>query len=114
MSVIPALFLLTLAAFMESGGDALVRKGLLAHGAARGLWFLVGAVVLFAYGVVVNLPNWDFGRMLGVYVALFFVAAQIISYAVFHQSPSLPVLVGGGFILAGGMIMTFWQGGISS
>ena len=114
MSVIPALLLLTLAAFLESGGDALVRKGLLAGGMPRGLWFVAGAVVLFVYGVVVNLPNWDFGRMLGVYVSLFFVAAQVISYFVFRQPPSVPVLVGGAFILAGGLIMTLWQGGISA
>lgn len=114
MSVIPALLLLTLAAFLESGGDALVRKGLLAGGMPQGLWFVAGAVVLFVYGVVVNLPNWDFGRMLGVYVSLFFVAAQVISYFVFHQAPSVPVLVGGALILAGGLIMTFWQGGIGA
>jgi hypothetical protein len=52
--------------------------------------------------------------MLGVYVALFFVAAQVISYFVFDQSPTLPVLVGGAFILVGGIIMTFWQGGLTS
>jgi len=113
LPVFPALLLLTLAAFLESGGDALVRKGLIAGGVPRGLWFVAGAVVLFVYGVVVNLPNWDFGRMLGVYVALFFVAAQVIAYLVFHQPPSLPVLVGGAFILAGGLIMTFWQGGLT-
>jgi small multidrug resistance family-3 protein len=113
LPVLPALLLLTLAAFLESGGDALVRKGLIAGGMPRGLWFVAGAVVLFVYGVVVNLPNWDFGRMLGVYVALFFVAAQVISYFVFHQPPTAPVLVGGAFILAGGLIMTFWQGGLT-
>ena len=113
MTVFPALLLLALAAFLESGGDALVRKGLLAGGMSRGFWFIAGAVVLFTYGVVVNLPNWDFGRMLGVYVSLFFVAAQVISYFVFHQPPTMPVLVGGTFILAGGLIMTFWQGGLT-
>jgi drug/metabolite transporter superfamily protein YnfA len=113
LQVLPALLLLTLAAVLESGGDALVRKGLLAGGMPRGLWFIAGAVVLFIYGVVVNLPNWDFGRMLGVYVALFFVVAQVISYFVFHQPPTTPVLVGGAFILAGGLIMTFWQGGLT-
>ena len=113
MSVIPALLLLTLAAVLESGGDALVRKGLLVGGTPRGLWFVASAVVLFVYGIVVNLPNWDFGRMLGVYVALFFVAAQVISYLVFHQPPTMPVLLGGAFILAGGLIMTFWHDGLN-
>ena len=114
MPVFPALLLLTLAAFLESGGDALVRKGLIAGGVPRGIWFAGGAIILFIYGVVVNLPAWDFGRMLGVYVSLFFVAAQVIAYFAFDQPPTMPVLVGGAFILAGGLIMTFWQGGIGT
>src|ERR1700759_692854 len=84
MPVLPALLLLTLAAFLESPGDALVRKGLIAGGMPRGLWFIAGAAVLFVYGAAVNAPGWDFGRMLGVYVALFFVAAQVIAYFIFH------------------------------
>ncbi|OYV57800.1 MAG: hypothetical protein B7Z71_12070 [Acidocella sp. 21-58-7] len=101
--------MLTLAAFLESGGDALIRKGLGVSGMPRGLWFVAGAVTLLVYGVVVNLPGWDFGRLLGVYVALFFVAAQAISYFAFGQAPSVPILVGGAFIVIGGLIMTFWQ-----
>ncbi len=76
----------------------------------RGLWFVSGAVRLFVYGAVVNLPGWDFGRLLGVYVALLFVAAQVISYFAFSQIPTMPILVGGAFIVIGGLIMTFWQG----
>lgn len=111
MSLFPALCLLILAAFLEVGGDALVRKGILAAGLSRGVWFAAGAVVLFVYGVVVNAPGWDFGRMLGIYVALFFVAAQVIAYAMFSQSPSVPVLVSGAFILTGGLIMSIWRAG---
>ncbi len=110
MSILPALLMLTLAAFLESGGDALVRKGLGVSGMPRGLWFVAGAATFFIYGVVVNLPGWDFGRLLGVYLALFFVAAQVISYFAFAQGPTMPILVGGAFIVIGGLIMTFWQG----
>ncbi|GAN81590.1 hypothetical protein [Acidocella aminolytica] len=38
MSILPALLMLTLEAFLESGGDALVRKGLGVSGMPRGLW----------------------------------------------------------------------------
>ncbi|HLY73868.1 MAG TPA: hypothetical protein VKU80_07080, partial [Planctomycetota bacterium] len=68
-----AALILALAAVLEVGGDALVRWGL------RGKqWtgLLLGAACLFAYGVGVNLPRWDFGRMMGVYIALFFVISQ--------------------------------------
>ena len=102
------LLLLFTAALLEAGGDALVRSGLRAQGASGKLvFFLAGAVVLFAYGYVVNAPAWDFGRLLGVYVVFFFVVAQLISWLVFKQPPSRSILIGGGFILAGGVIISY-------
>lgn len=108
MPAIPALLMLTLAAFLEVGGDALVRKGLGTTSAVRGIWLILGMFILFSYGVVVNLPSWNFGRLLGIYVSLFFVVAQIISYVGFQQLPSVPVLVGGSLVVAGGLIISFW------
>jgi hypothetical protein len=106
-----AYLVLSFAAFLEVSGDACFQSGLYqSTGAARGLWFLGGAAVLASYGFFVNLPQWDFGKLLGVYVVLFFVIAQIVAKVRFHQSPSMPILVGGGFIVAGGLVMTFWKG----
>ena len=105
-----ALAILFLAAVLEAGGDALVRTGLEAGTAGRKLaLFAVGAVVLFAYGCAVNAPRWDFGRLLGIYVVFFFVVAQAISWLAFGQKPSVPILVGGAFIVLGGLIMTLWH-----
>jgi hypothetical protein len=101
---------LLLAAALEAGGDALVRAGL--HGAtipARLGFMGLGAVVLFAYGVTVNLPPWDFGRLLGVYVTLFFIVAQAINWIAFGLRPTAPILVGGVLIVAGGLTITFWR-----
>jgi small multidrug resistance family-3 protein len=107
MSLPLTLFILFVAALLEAGGDALVRKGLHASTAyARSVFFLFGALVLFAYGYVVNSPPWDFGRLLGVYVVFFFVAAQLISSLVFQQVPSTTVLIGGLFIIVGGAIVS--------
>lgn len=106
-----ALLLLACSAVLEAGGDALVRTGL--HGAALAtrIGFLaLGAAVLFGYGVAVNLPPWDFGRLLGVYVALFFVVAQAINLIFFGVAPKPPVLLGGTLIVAGGMVVAFWRG----
>jgi small multidrug resistance family-3 protein len=104
------LVLLTVAAAMEAGGDALARTGLHAGSlGGRVLFLALGAAVLFAYGVTVNLPPWDFGRLLGVYVALFFVVAQAINFFAFGVAPGLPILVGGTLIVAGGMLITFWR-----
>jgi len=110
MNLITAYLLLLLAAALEAGGDALVRVGLHSRGTATrvGL-FAAGAAVLFAYGVAVNSPPWDFGKLLGVYVTLFFVVAQAINLVFFDVWPDLPIFVGGTFIVAGGLIITLWR-----
>lgn len=97
------------AAILEAGGDAIVRRGL--HAGSPGLrlgLILAGGMVLTGYGVTVNLPPWDFGRLLGIYVTLFFLVAQVINAAAFGVAPSLPILVGGAMVIAGGLVMTFW------
>jgi hypothetical protein len=104
------LALLTFAAVLEAGGDALVRAGLHAPALVSRIGFMaVGAVVLFTYGVSVNLPPWDFGRLLGVYVALFFVVAQLINLFAFGMKPGLPIYLGGLLIVSGGLLITFWR-----
>lgn len=104
------MLLLLVAASLEAGGDALVRHGL--HGASLGIrvgFLAAGAIVLFAYGVTVNLPPWDFGRLLGVYVALFFLVAQLINWLAFGVTPGPRIFVGGVLIIAGAMVITFWE-----
>ena len=106
-----AFLVLLLAAILEAGGDALVRTGL--HSGSMALrvgLFVAGAAVLFAYGLIVNAPPWDFGKLLGVYVVLFFGVAQVSNLVFFHVRPGPPILVGGAMILAGGLVMTFWRG----
>lgn len=105
MSKTSAVLILLAAAILEAGGDAIVRKGLHASGAARALIFLAGAIVLFGYGWVVNSPPWDFGKLLGIYVVFFFVVAQLISFFAFGQKPSLTLLLGGSLIVAGGLVI---------
>jgi small multidrug resistance family-3 protein len=104
------LLVLTLAAALEAGGDALARTAL--HSDAMPIrigFFIAAGLVLFIYGVTVNLPPWDFGKLLGVYVALFFVVAQVINLLAFGMRPTPPILCGGALIIAGGMLMTFWK-----
>ena len=110
MSPWAAYAMLLLAASLEAGGDALVRLGLHREaGAMRIGFFVAGAVVLFLYGLSVNAPSWDFGRLLGVYVTLFFVVAQVINLVVFRVQPGMPIVVGGALIVAGGLVMTLWR-----
>lgn len=102
--------LLLVAAVLEVGGDAIVRSGLHASGfATKAVLFVLGAAVLFAYGVFVNTAPADFGRLLGVYVVLFFLVAQVVNRVAFGVVPSAPTLVGGAFIVIGGAVMTLWR-----
>lgn len=94
--------------FFEAFGDSLFQAGLYrTTGVARVLSFSGGVGVLALYGLVVNLPRWDFGRLLGVYVVLFFLMAQILAKVRFNQSPTPPILLGGLLIVIGGLIVTF-------
>jgi uncharacterized membrane protein len=106
MSKLTAVAILVIAAAFEAGGDALVRSGL--HGnspAAKWGYMAAGALVLFLYGVTVNAPPWDFGKLLGLYVVFFFLIAQGISWVFFHQPPSTSTWLGGALIVAGGIVI---------
>jgi hypothetical protein len=107
---IGAFVILSLAAFLEVSGDACFQSGLQqVAGISRAKWFLLGTLTLAMYGLFVNLPKWDFGKLLGVYVVLFFVIAQIVAKVRFHQSPTTPILTGGTLIVMGGLVITFWK-----
>jgi hypothetical protein len=106
-----AFALLTVSAFLEAFGDSLFQSGIYrSTGAERGLFFVSGAVVLALYGLTVNIPHWDFGKLLGVYVVLFFLVAQLLAKIRFNQAPTTPIYVGGSMIVAGGIVIAFWQG----
>ena len=42
---------------------------------------------------------------MGVYIAVFFVVSQVISFVLFKQIPDDRLLVGGGFIVTGGLLI---------
>ena len=101
---------LSLAAFLEVYGDSFFQASFYrSSGFGRVLAFLAGVAVLAAYGSVVNVPRWDFGKLLGIYVALFFVMAQIVAKERFGQAPTIPIYAGGSLIVAGGMVIAFWK-----
>jgi hypothetical protein len=102
--------LLLLATTLEAGGDAIVRIGLNTPGIPmRVLLMLSGGAILFGYGLTLNLAPLDFGPLIGAYVATFFAVGQIVNLVIFRTPPSLPIIVGGMFILTGGAIITLWR-----
>jgi len=97
-----AIWLLT-AALLEVGGDAAMRVGL--RGQAWG--YFLGVVFLSAYGLLVNQPALGFGRLLGLYIVIFFVVSQLLAWGLFGERPTAGLLLGGGLIVAGGLVIQF-------
>jgi drug/metabolite transporter superfamily protein YnfA len=109
-----AIAVLAVAALLEAGGDAVIRHGLRTGSAITSLlWFVLGATVLFAYGWLINATPWDFGRLIGLYVVFFFMAAQLISWLVFRQMPDGALLLGGALIVAGGIVISLGSAGLA-
>ncbi|MDE3187943.1 MAG: hypothetical protein KGM96_10535 [Acidobacteriota bacterium] len=106
-----AFSVLSVAAFLEVWGDSLFQTSFYrSAGLGRVLAFVAGVAVLACYGSTVNVPQWDFGKLLGVYVVLFFVMVQLMARVRFGQSPTPPIYAGGALIVAGGLVIAFWKG----
>ncbi len=104
------LLLLVIATTLEVSGDAVVRMGIYNHvGVVRVVLLLAGAALLLGYGSFLNLAPFDFGRVVGLYLATLFVVWQLINFIAFRALPTMPILVGGALVIAGGAIITFWK-----
>ncbi len=101
-----ALVLLVGAAILEVAGDAAMRVGL--RGRAWG--FLLGATLLAAYGLVVNQPAVSFNRLLGTYIAVFFVVSQLMAFVAFGERPTPHLLAGGALVVLGGVVVQWGAG----
>jgi small multidrug resistance family-3 protein len=99
--ILKTLAILIVAAALEVGGDALVRMGL----DGQRYWIAAGAITLLIYAVLINKSGLDFNRMMGVYIAIFFLVSQAISFLAFKQIPDDRLLIGGGFIVTGGLLI---------
>jgi hypothetical protein len=105
----PIIFLI-IATSLEVSGDAIVRMAIFEHsGFYRIGLFLAGAALLFGYAASLNLAPLEFGQVVGLYIATLFVVWQLINFAFFRTLPTLPILLGGALIVAGGTIVTFWK-----
>jgi small multidrug resistance family-3 protein len=92
---------LIVAALLEVGGVAAMRVGLRGQAWA----YLLGAGLLSAYGLLVNQPALGFGRLLGLYIAVFFVVSQALAWAIFGERPGWGLIAGGSLIVAGGLVI---------
>jgi hypothetical protein len=103
------LFVLVATVF-EAVGDAVVRIAL--HNSSSltrvGL-FIIGGLLLTLYGTSLNLAPVEFAAVTGMYIATLFVVFQITNYAFFRTFPTPAVVVGGTFIVTGGLIVSLWK-----
>ena len=104
------LILLLIAATLEVSGDAVVRMAIHNHVVRFRIGLLVaGAALLLGYGSFLNVAPLDFGRVVGLYIAMLFVVWQAINLIVFRSLPTVPILVGGVLVIAGGAIISLWK-----
>jgi hypothetical protein len=107
---IPTVVLLLAATILEVSGDAVVRAAIYNHvGVGRMGLFLTGAALLAGYGTLLNLAPLEFGQVVGLYLATLLIVWQVINFVAFRAVPTLPILVGGSLVVAGGAIITFWK-----
>ena len=92
------------AAVLEVVGDALIRVGLRGRGIAL---IALGFAVLGGYGILVNLLDLDFSRLLGAYVGIFAVVSVLLGRFVFGDRVPTSTWAGLAVILAGSLIIHF-------
>jgi len=105
------IFLFVFAATVfEAAGDAIVRIALHRQSlSARIGLFLLGYALLALYGTSLNLAPVEFAGVTGMYVATLFVVFQIANFAFFGALPTPAVMVGGTFIVMGGLTVALWR-----
>lgn len=92
------------ASALEVGGDAAIRKGLRGGGLAV---IAAGFVMLGCYGLVVNRVQWDFSKMLGVYVGVFAAMSVIWGRFAFGETVCPSTWLGLAIIIVGGLVIQY-------
>lgn len=101
-SKVGLVLVLVAAAALEVAGDAVIRKGIRGGGIALAA---VGFVVLGSYGVVVNLLDLDFSRVLGAYVGIFALLCVLTGRFLFGDRVEVSTWVGLGLVLVGSLVI---------
>lgn len=105
--IVLSIFLFLVAGLAEIGGGWLVWQTLREH---KG-WYLaiVGAIVLFLYGVIPTFqPIDNFGRVYAVYGGFFIALSYLWGWAVDGVRPDTGDWVGTGIAVAGVLVAFFW------
>jgi len=109
MLVLKSLGLFVLAGLLEIGGGYLVWQWLREH--RSGFLALLGAGVLFLYGVVPTLQPAHFGRVYAAYGGIFVALSLLWGWLLDGQRPDRFDLLGGTVAIAGVAIIMWWPRG---
>lgn len=109
MDIVKSLLYFILAGLCEIGGGYLVwlwlREG------KSGWYALLGAGVLFLYGIVPTLQPAHFGRVYAAYGGVFIVLSLLWGWQVDKAAPDRFDLIGGSIALIGVFIIMYWPRG---
>jgi len=94
------------AAMLEVGGNAIIRRGLRGHKIAL---VLAGCATLCGYGLLVNSVKWDFSKLFGSYVGFFVLVSVLFGWIVFRENIPSSTWLGMVLIVAGCMVIQFGQ-----
>ena len=100
------LTILCLSAVLEVAGDVIINKALGTQGMNRGILIAVGAAVLLVYSLLLNATGKDLGPMLAVYVACFFVVAQLIDIYKTQELPGWQSITATGLVALAAWLFT--------
>ena len=104
--ILSTLGLFLVASLLEIGGGYLVWKWLKDHkGKILGL---VGALILFSYGVVMTLQPVTFGKVYATYGGIFVVSSIIWGYWIDKKKPDKFEIIGSIVVLIGVTVMFYF------
>ena len=95
------------AALLEIGGGYLVWKVLRDH---KGKIFgLIGALILFSYGIIMTFQSENFGKVYATYGGIFVVSSILWGYWVDKKKPDRFEIIGSVIVLIGVNVMFYFQ-----
>ncbi|HII35626.1 MAG TPA: YnfA family protein, partial [Nitrosopumilaceae archaeon] len=104
--ILSTLGLFFFAALLEIGGGYLVWKWLKDH---KGKIFgLVGALILFSYGIIPTFQPSNFGRVYAAYGGIFIISSIMWGYWIDKKKPDRLEIVGSIIVLFGVAIMFYF------
>jgi small multidrug resistance family-3 protein len=104
--VLSTLGLFLFASLLEIGGGYLIWKVLRDH---KGKIFgLIGALILFSYGIIMTLQPANFGKVYATYGGIFVVSSIIWGYWIDKKKPDRFEIIGSIIVLIGVTVMFYF------